>query len=233
MGWVKIRQTLARNTFDKEISNKMKPIFLTGLPRSGTTWASRAIVAATKGRLVHEPFNWKRYPERISYHMKYIPAGSEDAELMRILHKEMAPRFFFLRNRRIVIKDVHTCLAIEYLWDELDPIIIILVRHPCAVANSWARLGLEARSRLDILLSQEELVQTYLASFKHHINSNYDYFFQIGAYWGAAYFVLSRLTETDEPEKWQYTLTMEQIQAVQDGASPFGVFEMFYNTKSV
>jgi hypothetical protein len=190
----------------KERMNSLRPILITGLPRTGTTWASRAVAAVTRGRLVHEPFNWKLHPDRVGYHMKYMPAGSKDAVLLKILRDEIKPRILSLnalrRARQVVIKDVHICLAIEYLWEELRPNIVILVRHPCAMANSWANLGLEARSRLDLLLSQERLARDHLAPFESHIHSNDDCFFEIGAYWGASYFVMGRLAERHEDWQW-------------------------------
>ena len=188
------------------MSDYLRPILLTGLPRTGTTWASRAVAAATRSRVAHEPFNWKLHPDRVGYHMKYMLAGSKDVTLLELLHSAMKPKFPFLsrfrRSRRVLIKDVHICLAIEYLWEQLRPLIIILVRHPCAMASSWSNLGLEARSRLDLLLAQRRLMQDHLAPFESHMNSEDDYFFEIGAYWGASYYVLSRLAEKHEDWQW-------------------------------
>lgn len=180
----------------------MRPILLTGLPRTGSTWASQAIAKATHSRLVHEPFNWRRYPDRGDYHMKYLPAGSESRSLLEILGRSMQPSLFsldfFRPNRRpVVIKDVHICLALEYIWANLkpQPHIIILLRHPCGVANSWARLELEARSRLDLLLSQPELMSDHLGPYADHMERREDDYFEIGAYWGASYLVMVRLAE--------------------------------------
>lgn len=185
---------------------QLKSIFLTGLPRSGTTWASRAVQAATGGRLVHEPFNWKKHPGRIDYHMKYVPAPSNDTEITRILRQQMKPPIpfvsRFLPTRRVVIKDVHICLAVEHVWEKLRPLVIILVRHPCAVANSWANLELQVHFRLRLLLSQERLMQDHLSPFRSHMESTSDYFSEVGAYWGATHYVLKRLTRRHPEWKW-------------------------------
>ena len=171
-------------------------ILLTGLPRSGTTWASRAILSALNGRLVHEPFNWKRYPERVDYHMRYLTASSSDERLAGIYSKALRSGLadLFHPNRRIIVKDVHICLAIEYLWAIFKPRIIIMMRHPCAIASSWRGLELEARSRIELLLSQEALLLTYLAPFVDHLTASEEYFFDIGAYWGASYFILDGIS---------------------------------------
>ncbi|GMQ78259.1 MAG: hypothetical protein BMS9Abin02_0760 [Anaerolineae bacterium] len=177
---------------------------LTGLPRSGTTWASRAIVSALNGRLVHEPFNWKRYPERVGYHMRYLTASSSDEGLDEIYSKALRPGItdLFHPNRRIIVKDVHICLAVEHLWANFKPRIIIMMRHPCALASSWRQLELEARSRIELLLSQEALLSTYLAPFVDHLTSREGYYFDIGAYWGASYFVLDGISKRHPDWLW-------------------------------
>ena len=67
----------------------MQLIFLTGLPRSGTTWAGRALAAATGSVIVDEPFNRKWHPERTGYRLKYLTAGMPDAEMIPILRREI------------------------------------------------------------------------------------------------------------------------------------------------
>jgi hypothetical protein len=190
------------------MTETMPPILLTGLPRSGTTWSSRAIAAAINGRIIHEPFNWKRYPERINYHMRYLAASPKDDSLgeglLDILDQAQKPTIhdILVRNRPVVIKDVHICLAIAYVWQHLRPLVIMVMRHPCAIANSWRSLNLEARSRLALLLSQDLLVSEYLAPFENHMRSSENYYFEIGAYWGATYYTMSRIA-AEYPE-WQW-----------------------------
>ena len=184
------------------------PILLTGLPRSGTTWSSRAIAAAIDGRIVHEPFNWKRYPDRIEYHMAYLSASPDDTSLsdgmLAIMYQALKPgiRDFLVRNKPVIIKDVHICLAISAVWQAFHPRVIMMMRHPCAMANSWRSLDLEARSRLALLLSQELLVKDHLAPFEKHMRSSENSYFEIGAYWGATYYTMSRIA-AEYPE-WQW-----------------------------
>ncbi len=191
------------------ITNRLeKLIFLTGLPRSGTTWAGRALSAATQSVLIEEPFNWEWHPDRISYHMQYLPAGTRDGGYIDILHQEIFPLkrprrcLRVLLNRRVLIRDVLTPLAIEHVWEQLDPWMIIMVRHPCAVAYSWSKLNFEAGSRLEILLGQERLLEEYLSPFRPHMLSSTDYYFQIGAYWGATYSILRRIAANHPDWQW-------------------------------
>lgn len=188
----------------------MQAIFLTGLPRTGTTWAAQALAAATRSRIVHEPFNWQVHPQRRPYHMQYLTGESEQQGFSTILRDSIAPGMLRpLRARgRVVLKDVHCCLAIEKVDAELRPSIVIIARHPCAMAASWSQLGWSIAGRLDLLLDQPALVEAHLARFADHMRSSSDYFFQLGAYWGAVYLVLRRLS-AGRPE-WQW-VTHEEL----------------------
>lgn len=183
----------------------MQVIFVTGVQRSGTTWIARALSEATRSRLVHEPFNWRlqQDDERRRYYMAYLPAGRADPRFRAILRaavdgKQARPR---LARDRVVLKDVHACLAVESIHQELDPLTVIVVRHPCAVAESWARLDYGIRRGFEALLGQDELKRAHIGAFEAHMRSADDYFFQLGALWGAAYHTLERLSARHP--RWQ------------------------------
>jgi hypothetical protein len=186
-----------------------QPIFLFSLPRSGSTWAANAVAAAINGRLVHEPFNWRTFPRRSVYHMRYIPAGAHEPDLVRIVLRNLKGLPLLGRyDRRPIVKDVHVLLALDYLAEWFNPFVILLVRHPCSVAQSWQRLGLEIHFRLDLLLQQDMLYDRWLAPFAQHMKASDDYFFSIGAFWGATHYILAQLA-LDHPE-WQW-LTHEAL----------------------
>lgn len=178
----------------------MQTIFVTGVPRSGTTWISRALAAATGSQLVHEPFNWRlqRDQSRVRYSMRYIPSGRADPAFVAVLRAAIAkaPRMRALSRRgRFVLKDVHACLAVEAVHEALDPLTVIVVRHPCAVAASWTQLGYGVANILETLLDQDELMRAHLDPFATHMRRSGDYLFRLGAYWGAAYYTIDRLAE--------------------------------------
>lgn len=190
----------------------MQTILLTSLPRSGSTWASQVIAMATRRRLIHEPFNWKRYPEREKYHMLYLPAGSNQVDLIEIIENESTLKIPFIgklmKDKPVVLKDVHLCLAVEYIWEQLGSYIIILIRHPCGMANSWMKLNFEVRFRLDLLLSQQNLMENYLSPFKDHLNLNRDKWFETGAYWGASHYILEQISQAHREWMW---ITHEEL----------------------
>ncbi len=41
---------------------------------------------------------------------------------------------------RVLIKDISSYLALEWIAQRIKPAIIIVMRHPCAVAYSWHRV---------------------------------------------------------------------------------------------
>lgn len=184
--------------------NKTQLIFITGLPRCGSTWASKTISKGIRSRLIHEPFNWRRYPNRLSYHMKYLPIGSSDQGFIKIIKNltKTTPLKFF-RNNFFVIKDVHTCLAVELIWEVFHAKVLILLRHPCAMGLSWSQLDLKIQFRIERLLAQNHLIEAHLSPFVSHLNTNNpSYFFRFGSYWGAVYYVLDRIAKM-HPE-WQF-----------------------------
>jgi hypothetical protein len=182
---------------------KQQLIFLTGLPRSGSTWAARALSHAAGARLVHEPFNWRAHPELIEFHVRYLPAGSYEPKLLHAMNGALKGRFPFSRRaERVLIKDVHVCLALPYIEEHFQPHALILVRHPCGMAQSWQRLGLEVDFRLDLLLAQETLRRGWLAPFVEHLRRRGDYFFSLGAYWGASHFLLQQMAVGQPTWQW-------------------------------
>jgi len=181
-------------------------LLLLCLHRSGSTWASAAIIKATRGRMIREPFQWKRYPEREKFHVRYSMDGIEEQELLDILWKSTKPGLNWvdriLGRGPILVKDVHILLSVETVWENLRPGTIILIRHPCNLATSWSKLKYEVRFRIDKMLSQDKLMDEHLAPFERHLRRQGDNFFEIGVYWGAIHYVMSRLSEK-HPE-WQW-----------------------------
>ena len=144
--------------------------------------------------------------------MQYLPAGSQQVRLIEILEQESTSQVplisRLLKGRPIVIKDVHICLAVEYIWEQIKPFTIILIRHPCGMASSWKKLNIKVRFRLELLLSQENLMADHLAPFETHMREERDWWFDIGVYWGASLYVMERLSH-NHPE-WQW-VTHEEL----------------------
>ena len=170
-------------------------IFLTGLPRTGTTWAGRALAAALGGPYHNEPFNWKVRPERERWHMRYLGPDDVDAGFEEVVGATV--------GGRTVVKDVHTCMAVER-WAVHHPRVILQVRHPCAVAASWAALDYKADWQADLLLTQPALMQNHPEAGRLALERRGDLFHDVGAYWGATYRILADLAR-DRPD-WRWSV---------------------------
>lgn len=133
-----------------------RPVFITGAPRSGTTWA--ASMLATPGTWhLHEPFNPNKgiWPREFDY----VPAGSSRVDVDRMIerirkgghrralhiprtaHPMMPLRWMPVRYNRLLIKDPLACMMAEYISENLNARTLVLFRHPAGFVHSIRRLG--------------------------------------------------------------------------------------------
>lgn len=190
---------------------KDPPIYIVGLPRSGTSWFTKVLNTAPGIKNFHEPFNPDHVPEAGSYWMKYLRADDEDQEFAKFCRDAFAGRIqgkaftdklsrpyrmfngkLYWLPGRVMVKDVHSCMSLEWVDAHIKPIIIIVMRHPCAVAASWLRLYEQKKAMRSLyrLLEQPRLMEHYLKPFEHLLRNDTGFLQQIGAYWGASYYVM-------------------------------------------
>lgn len=159
-----------RYVIDREPDYR-KTIFLAGTARSGTTWVSELINARNEYRYIFEPFNPGRVPQMRAFGpRRYLRPGEENPELFSIAEDVVTGRIRnswterynrrFITDERLV-KDIRTNLMLKWLHDAFPEMpIVLLLRHPCAVANSYAQHGWHGS--VSPLLSQQNLVDDYL-----------------------------------------------------------------------
>jgi Sulfotransferase family len=189
-----------------------EPIFVAGLPRTGTTWIA-SVLAATKGTTYfHEPFNYRNVEESAPFAMRYLRAGDPapefDAYCQRCFsgrqrHRSVICRQPRWRRRlpfsvgRVLIKDVHSLFALDWIDRQFAPRIVVVLRHPMAFADSWFRMaGGKSDEIIDRFLTQPALLEDYLRPFESHIRSMDDFWSRIGAYWAACYYVVLQQQQT-------------------------------------
>lgn len=156
-------------------------VFLAGVGRSGTTWVANLLNDRNQYRVLFEPFHPHRVPEATHFeYLQYLRPDSLRPDLYESASKILTGR---CRNgwcdkenskriaTRRLIKEVRCNLMLKWLRKNFPGMpIMLLLRHPCAVASSWHKLnwGIEdggVRDDLQILLSQSELVSDYLGPF--------------------------------------------------------------------
>ncbi|MBZ8182196.1 sulfotransferase family protein [Oscillatoria salina] len=202
---------LAGDFFSIFLTREQRPILVVGLPRTGTTWIASVLNTAAGIEYFHEPFNPINIHQSASHlrqammMRKYLAWEDEDEEFARYCRATFAgelPDNGYLYNYlgwiykqfpqwhgRVLIKDVHCYLTLNWLKRQVNPLIVIVLRHPCAVAASWFRLYGKV-STFERSLFQPKLLDDYLQSFIPLLEQTQGFWQRIGAFWGASYYVM-------------------------------------------
>ncbi len=160
-------------------------VFLAGSGRSGTTWVSGMINHRNGYRFVFEPFHpgkvrmlrhfrRKQYLRPDDRREEYL--GPARTILTGELRNPWADRFNrrFVARRRL-IKDIRANLLLGWMRENFPGMpIVLLLRHPCAVAAS--RLALGWRDNLSETMEQNELVEDFLGPVEAEIRAARDDF---------------------------------------------------------
>jgi len=157
--------------YNKDINNT---VFLTSLPRSGSTWLAEIISYKNEFRYMFEPFFPKYvFQARRIGEYEYLRPGEHFQLAQKTVRRIITGR---IRNpwvdrfnkrvvyKRILIKDVRTNLIAGWLNHNFpDMKIILLLRHPFATSLSLRRL--KWGPSLKRFISQAKLVEDHLTEF--------------------------------------------------------------------
>jgi len=161
-----------------DLGDYRRSIFLAGTGRSGTTWVEDILNFDSSSRVMFEPFHSKKILALNKFHYrKYLRADEENKEshliISNILDGNVRSTWVdqfnnnFLYKKR-VIKAIRANLMLKYIKVNFPEMpIILLMRHPCAVANS--KLKLEWDTHLDLFLEQDKLMLDYLNPYMDSI----------------------------------------------------------------
>ncbi len=168
---------------------KKKLILVTGSHRSGTTWTARVISAHPKMNYIAEPFNpgfnhpanpatdWFPYLDPDDEHpeyIRYIKSRSQItlrgllAESEFLFRKGYRGAYFREQWNRLfrpyqLIKDPIAFFSAEWLAENFDMKVIVLIRHPAAFVSSLKLKGWTFD--FNQLLNQKKLVEKWLIPF--------------------------------------------------------------------
>jgi hypothetical protein len=169
-----------------------RPILLTGMPRSGTTWVARILAASGEVGHINEPFNLAVSPGTLrvpaEHWYAYVTAETEDRylpALTRVLrfeyplvrelrrcrsrtdvHHTLKWWRDFIRSRglRPLVKEPHAVFSAGWFLERLGSDVVVMVREPLAVVSSWKRLGWSFD--FENLLEQPALMRDWLRPFE-------------------------------------------------------------------
>ncbi|HLJ84295.1 MAG TPA: sulfotransferase domain-containing protein [Candidatus Eremiobacteraceae bacterium] len=153
-------------------------VFLAGSGRGGTTWIAEIINHDNKYRFIFEPFAALHVPMcRAFSNRQYLRTGDTRPEFVEpakaIVSGKIRNGWTDFYNRRLIskrrlIKDIRAGLFLRWLSD-LSPgmPIVLVLRHPCAVAASRVRYswGFD----MSEFLGQSQLVADYLSPLRDRL----------------------------------------------------------------
>lgn len=161
--WCKFRplRELVAHTFPF----RRRPIFLVSMPRSGSSWIGEMLAQAPEAAYLREPLNQAWLREHAGSGNSVTTYIDPDAPLT--VYSQPAREAFTglplfgssvvqfpaqwpvtrRNNRQLIVKEVNP-LCLEWIIGEYNPKILLLFRHPAAVALSrwrmgWRSIGLE------------------------------------------------------------------------------------------
>ena len=168
-------------TLHVDLGDHQNSVFLAGSGRSGTTWVAGIVNHRKRYRLVFEPFHPGRVDLCTTFRRKqYLRLDDRREEYLAPAREILTGR---IRNpwtdrfntkfvaRRRLIKDIRANLLLGWMHANFPGVpIVLLLRHPCAVAAS--RLALGWRDNLSETMDQEELVEDFLLPMEAGIRAS-------------------------------------------------------------
>ncbi len=179
--WARWRRTLRKHWQRRVLSRVYRPwldtggwrgcVVLASSPRSGSTWVFELLNQNREFRAIFEPFHPSRVPMlRAASYREYRRRDERCPELeaifARLFAGELSNRWMDRFNRRWVsarrlVKTVRSNLVLPWLAERFPSMpLVLLLRHPCAVAASRKRL--RWGTNVAPLLAQPKLCQDYL-----------------------------------------------------------------------
>jgi hypothetical protein len=178
------RRMSVRFLIDRDADHR-KSVFLAGTGRSGGGWIAETINQRNEYRYVFEPFHPKQVPWTKPFPArKYMRPDEDDPEFFALAQKivtgrirhpwtERFNRRFFVHER--LIKEDFGNLMMKWLHVKFPGMpLILLLRHPCAVALSYLTHGFQGA--VGPLLEQKNLVEDFLHPYADEIRRARDTF---------------------------------------------------------
>lgn len=174
----------------------IKPMIVTGVPRSGTTWIGKIISLSKQYHYVPEfinpdggiyrnmkPFKWfqfinsenflkfkKYFDELLNFQYVQSSIRLDKSLIEKLLNTIHYYQKKYLGYPQALLKEPQSCFSSEFLCNRLDLNVIIIIRHPAAVVNSFKRVGWNVD--FSPILEQSTLVKEHLSSYETLMKNN-------------------------------------------------------------
>jgi hypothetical protein len=136
-------------------SRRGRPLLVTGVPRSGTTWLARQLAGAPGCAMTgREPMNPKKGQYRLAGTLdswvRLQHPGMRQRLALRLAYSGLSPRVYgryghrqwaaALPVTRTVVKDPFAVLSVRAVVRETSAVPVLVYRHPAAVLASYRRM---------------------------------------------------------------------------------------------
>ncbi|MEP0201390.1 MAG: sulfotransferase [Halioglobus sp.] len=207
------------SAISQEKGRSIKRVFVTGAPRSGTSWLGEILAKCARAKYVYEPFNahWNPKLNKHLLHFQYASSStavSEDVaevaarafegkqsanQVMRAIYRGYWNTLGSSKSL-VLVKDPTAVLMTDWISHRTHADVLIIVRHPCGFASSIS--ALDWNLNVDHLRVQENLMQDFLGPYEDLlIRARNDPWLTLGAYWSAIHVVLFEQLQTNRD--WQ------------------------------
>lgn len=117
-------------------------ILVSGSHRSGTTWMGNMLSLSEQVAYIHEPFNIgikkdDNHPFKQTF--EYITkrdSAERQAEIKSFLENSIPEDFDFAWNKKVLLKDPIAVMSAEWIVEEFDANVVMMIRHPAAFIAS-------------------------------------------------------------------------------------------------
>jgi Sulfotransferase domain len=203
----KIRTRICSRFFIDYNPDYRSSVFLAGKGRSGSTWISDIINYRNEYRCMFEPF----HPYKVNIckefrYRQYLRPENRDKYFLEtadlILTGKIKNKWVDSQNKRLfsnkrLIKDIRANLMLKWIHTNFPSIpIILLFRHPCAVA--YSRIKKNWDIDLELYLTQKDLMEDHLIPFTTEIEKLHDVFEKEIFSWCIEYYVPLRQFKREE-----------------------------------
>jgi hypothetical protein len=163
-------------------SHERNTVFLAGTARSGTTWVSSLINYRNEYRFIHEPMRRDRLRVTGVFRPRqYLRAGDRDPRYRNAMQAIVRGRIRSIwvdkYNRKVfpkkrLVRDVRSNLLLPWIHGTFPEMrMVLLLRHPCAVAHSQMKFGEGWPIDLSRFLAEPELMEDVLAPHREQIEA--------------------------------------------------------------
>lgn len=210
-GWRRVARAAPRILYDRVVDKNpdyQASVLLAGGGRGGTTWLAEIINYDNAYRFMFEPFNHLRVRECSAFgECQYLRREDNDVRFLEPAKKIFSGRirngWTDVYNRRLtaekrLIKEIRVNLMLGWIRAHFPQVpVVLLLRHPCAVA--FSRCKTKWVADLDTtFLSQRTLMTDYLEPFRVLLEQANDEFERHIIWWCIENYVPLRQLSTND-----------------------------------